>query len=207
MMRVLVAIRTLVERDSCISRLIVWPRCMTLGALNLHVQPGQRIACLRVIELTNADCLPVLKVVALLAGWPKTSAVRVLMASGASRRYPEIGLVKVLDFDHRAFLWTNSRWRMTAIASQSCVLAFEQVSGLLMVERFDVPLDEGEVFAIVFRVAACTLLAGAWRNVVGRMQSRAGIEPLGDFRMAVQALERRLSTELVATGAVGRSIQ
>lgn len=87
------------------------------------------------------------------------------------------------------------------------MLAFEQVSSLSVVKGFDVPLNQGEVFTIVFRVAARALLAGPWWDVVGRMQSSPSLEPGGDFCMAVEALERCLSTELVASGAVGRSVE
>ena len=59
----------------------------------------------------------------------------------------------------------------------------------------------------MFRVAARTFLAGTRRNVIGRMQSLAGIKPRIDLAMAVETLERRLSAELVSTAAVGRSVE
>jgi len=83
------------------------------------------------------------------------------------------------------------------------MLPFEQVSRFLVIERLDVPFDQREIFAIVFRVTARALLAGTGRNVVGCMQSLVGVEAHSDFGVAIQALERSLSTELVATGAVG----
>ena len=87
------------------------------------------------------------------------------------------------------------------------MFALQYVSGLLVVERFDIPLDQGEIFAVVFRVAACALLARAAGNVINRVQSLAGIESRGNFGMAIQTLQRRLPTELVAGGAVRRSIE
>ena len=84
--RILVAIGTLVERNSRITRPIVHTLRMALGARHLSVQTGQRIARLRVIELTDADCFPVFKVVALLTGLPEPSVVRVLVAGSAGGR-------------------------------------------------------------------------------------------------------------------------
>lgn len=181
---------------------------MALRALHLSVQSGQRIARLRVIELADADGLPVFEVVALLAGLPQSSVVGILVAGRASRPQSQISPVQVFDLDGGAFLRTDARRRVTAIAGQARVFAQKRISSRLVVEGFDVPLNQREVLAIMFRVAARALLAGTGRDVVSRMQSLAGTEPRGNFRMAVQALQRRLpAAELVATGAVGRSIE
>lgn len=75
-----------------------------------------------------------------------------------------------------------------------------------MVEGLDVPLDERKIFSIVLRVAACTLLAGARRNVVGGVETFVRRESRRDFGMTVQALQRGLAAELVATRAIGGSI-
>ena len=86
LVRILVAIGTLVEGDACISWLIVRSRRMALGALNLSVESGQRITRLRVIELADANRLPIFELVALLTGLPKTSLVRILVTGGAAGR-------------------------------------------------------------------------------------------------------------------------
>ena len=39
---------------------------------------------------------------------------------------------------------------MTAIACQPRVFALEHISGLLVIESLDVPLNEGEILAVVF---------------------------------------------------------
>jgi hypothetical protein len=67
-----------------------------------------------------------------------------------------------------------------------------------VIERLEIPLNEWEVLAIVFGVAASAFLAGAWGNVVTRMQSLMHLEARGDFIVAVQALECRLSAKFVA---------
>lgn len=63
-MRILVAIRTLIERNASILGFAVGSVRMTLRALYLRVQAGQRISRLRVIELRDSDLLPVDGVVA-----------------------------------------------------------------------------------------------------------------------------------------------
>lgn len=87
------------------------------------------------------------------------------------------------------------------------MLALKYVSGLLVIERLDVPLNEREIFTVMFRVAARALPAGAGRNVISRMQSLMRAHSTRDFIVAVKAFERRLAAELVATGAVRRSIE
>lgn len=207
MMRILMAVRTLVEGNARIARLVVGPRSMALGALNLRVQSGQRIARLRVIELRDADRLPLFDVMTLLAGLSEPSVVRILVTSGAGRGQAQIGAAQVFDLDRRPLRRHNSRRRVATIAGQPCVLALKRVSSFFVIESFCVPLDQRKVFTIVFGMAAGALPAGAGRNVVSRMQSLAGIEPGGDFGVAVQTLERCLSPKLVTTGAVGRSIE
>lgn len=59
----------------------------------------------------------------------------------------------------------------------------------------------------MFRVAARTLPAGTGRNVISRMQTLMRAHSTRDFIVAVEALERRLPAELVATGTVRRSIE
>ena len=96
---------------------------------------------------------------------------------------------------------------MALVAFQSGVLAFEHIAGFFMIERLGIPLDEGEIGAVVFGVAARALLAGAGRDVVAGMQPLVSLEAAGDFRVALQALEGRLAAELVTVHAVGRSVE
>ena len=62
--RIRVAVRALVEGNPDILRFTVGSIRMTLRALHLRVQPGQRIARFRVIKLRDTDLLPVNEVVA-----------------------------------------------------------------------------------------------------------------------------------------------
>jgi hypothetical protein len=123
-MRIFMTIRALIESYSRVPRLIVWSRCMALGALNLRVQTGERISRLRVIKLADADYLPVFEVVALLAGCSETSIMRILMTTGTRGRQSQICPVQIFDANDGTFLWTNTRRRVAAIASDSRVLAF-----------------------------------------------------------------------------------
>ena len=84
--RILVAIGTLVEWNSRISRPIIRTRGMALGALNMRVDSGQGIAGLRVVELDDTNRLPIFEVVALLTGLTKPSLVRVLVTGSAAGR-------------------------------------------------------------------------------------------------------------------------
>ena len=85
--------------------------------------------------------------------------------------------------------------------------AFEYVSGFVVVEGFCVPLNKGKIFAVVFGVAAGALPIGSGGNVITGMKPVVGVETVCDFGVAVQAFEGGLTSELVTTGAVGRSVQ
>ena len=212
MMRVLVTVGALVERNTHILRLAVRPIGVALGALDLGMQASQGIAGLRVVKLrltglADIDRLPVHKIVALQAVRSEAAFVLIFVAANATRRQTKIGSTRILDFDRRAFLGGDVGGVMAFVACQTSVPAFEQVSRFFVIERLYVPFDQREIFAIVFRVTARALLAGTGRNVVGCMQSLAAVEPHSDFGVAIQALERSLSTELVATGAVGWSVE
>ncbi len=207
MMRVLVAIRALSEGYSRIPRLVVRTWRMALGARNLPVQAGKGIARLRVIELAGANGLPIFEVVTLLAGLPQSPVVWILVAGDASGRNTEIRPAQVFDSDAGTFLRTDFGRSVAAVAGKASVLALQQVAGLLVVKCFDVPLDQGEIFAVVFGVAAGALLAGPRRQAISRVQSLAGIQPRGDLGVAVQTFERSLSPKLVATGTVDRSVE
>jgi len=93
------------------------------------------------------------------------------------------------------------------VALESGVLALENVSGFVMIEGFCIPFNEGEIFAVVFRVAAGALLTGPGRDVVGGMKPVMSIQAVGDFSVAFEALESSLAAEFVTTRAVCGSIE
>src|SRR5579864_5305075 len=110
--RILVAIGALVERNAHILWLTVRAGRVALGALHLGMQAGQRIASLRVIELRGADGFPVLEIMALLAGRTKPAFVLIFMAANASGGEAEIRAVQILDLDCPAVLSRNVRGAM-----------------------------------------------------------------------------------------------
>ena len=123
------------------------------------MQSGQRIARLGVIELAHADGLPVFRIVALLASSAQPSLVRILVAGGAGRRKAEKGAAQVLILIVGRSCGGICVGVWQRVQATPCVLAFENVSGQLVIEGFDVPLDEREILAVVFGVAAGALLA------------------------------------------------
>jgi hypothetical protein len=210
--RVLVAIGALVERNTRVLRLAVSSIHVALGALHLSVQSGQRKARLGVIKLgltglADIDRFPVDEIVTLLASLPQAAFVLIFMAGNAAGREAEVGPGRILDLDGRAFLRRDVRRFVALIARQASVLAFEQVSRVFVIEGVDVPLNQREVFPVVLGVAAGAFLAGAGRDIIGGVQAFASRKAGRDFGVTVQTLQRRLPAELVATGAVGGSVQ
>ena len=212
MVRVFVTIGTLIEGNANVLRFAVHSIHVALSALHLGVQAGQRIAGLRVIEigltgLADIDRLPVHEIVALQATWAEAALVLILVAADATRRQTEVSPAWIFDLDGRTFLRGDARGIVALAALQARVLAFEQVSSFLVIERFDIPLDQRKVFTVMLRVATGAFLAGAGRNVVSGVQAFASRKPCGNFGVTVQALQRRLAAKFVTTGAVGGSVQ
>lgn len=56
--------------------------------------------------------------------------------------------------------------RVTAITGQPRVFALEHISRLLVIEGPDIPLNEGEILAVVFRMAFYAFLTGTRFQVV-----------------------------------------
>ena len=158
-MRILMAVRTLMEWNAYVLRLAVCPVRVALGALHLQVQPGQWVACLGVIELAYVDLLPIDEVVARKTILAKASLVLILMAGGAGGGKAEIGSAEIFDFDRTAFLRRNVRGIMALGALQPCMLALENVPGIFVIKGFDIPLNQGEIFTVVFGMASGALLA------------------------------------------------
>ena len=129
------------------------------------------------------------------------------MASGTSGRQAEVGSTGILDANCRAFLGGKAGSIVTFFAGHASVFAFEQVSRFLVIESFDVPLDQREILTVVLRVTAGAFLAGAGRDVKGGVEASASCEPGRDFGVTVQTLQRRLAPELVATGTVRGAVQ
>lgn len=127
-MWIFVAIGALVEGNTNVLRLAVRSVGVALRALHLRVQSRQWIARLGVIELSHtradADCFPVLEVVAGLTSWSQTSFVLVLVAGNATSRESQVRAVRVFDLDGRAFLRRDASRVVTLVTGKPGMLAF-----------------------------------------------------------------------------------
>ncbi|MGA7171857.1 MAG: hypothetical protein WBX08_22070, partial [Candidatus Sulfotelmatobacter sp.] len=157
-MRIGMAIVAAAKRDSGVARQFVLAGSVTLLARNFDVQSGERITRERMIELANIDLFPLRKVVTLQAVGAKPTLMLVLMTVDALGGNTQKCFAQILDFDGRAFFLRYVLWRVAATAAQPCMLTLEFVAGLLMVEGFNVPFCQNEIFAVVLRMAACAFL-------------------------------------------------
>src|SRR5450432_701631 len=98
------AIRAAAKRGSDIARLFVGPRSVALLARDLSMQVRERIVRERMIELADADRLPVAGVVTLQAIRPEPTVVLVLMTGSAGWRDSKKCPSRILDLDVRAFV-------------------------------------------------------------------------------------------------------
>ena len=168
--RILVAIGALAEWNANVLRLAVGTVGVTLGTLHLRMQSGERITGLRMVELAHVDGFPVDEVVAGLAVRAQTTLVEILVTGRAGSGQTKVGAIQILFLDGRAFLRRDAGGSVTFVAFQAGVLALKQISGFFVVESLGVPLDKREVFSIVIGMATGALLAGARRNVIGRVK-------------------------------------
>lgn len=206
-MRIRVAIRTFAESDPGITRLAVGSRSVTFLAGDLGMRTGQWIARLRVVELADADGFPIVVSVALQTILAQPSFVLVLMTSHATCGNAEERLVRIVDFDRRAIGLRDVLGTMAAVAGEACVFALEGVSGLLVVEGSDVPLDERKVLSVMLRVATNAFLARARTQVVRSVQALPCGNSTSNFGVTSHALKRGLTTQLVTGGAIAGSAQ
>ena len=142
-------------------------------------------------------------VVALETIRAQPSLVEILVTSHAGLRNAQKAAAQVLDLDRRALRGGDVVGGVAASAGYSRMLAFENITGELVIERFGIPLDERKILPVVFGVAARTLIARALRNVVSSVESFARGQPGGNLSVAVETLQRGLGTQLVTCSAVG----
>ena len=81
------------------------------------------------------------------------------------------------------------------------------VPGLAVIEGFDIPFREDEIFAVVFGVAIHAFLSWNRLDVVCSVQSLSQNDAGCDFVVTTQALEYRFAgRDFVATDAIGHSV-
>src|SRR5450755_2037734 len=187
--------------------LLVCPQSVAALAGDLCVQARKRITCRRMIELTDADRLPVNGVVTLQAIGPKPAVVLVLMTGGTTRGNSKECPGQILDVDFRAFTLGYTFRRVTPVAFQPCVFPFESPAGLLVIESLEVPFCQREVFAVVLGVTGDAFRARSRLEVVSGVQPLSRPDAPCNFGVAIQAFEGGLSgREFVAGGAVRHAI-
>lgn len=177
-------------------------------ACHLAVQAGQRVACLRVIELIGG--FPIYEIVAALAVVPQLALVGVLVASNAFLGQSKERPGRILHFDQRALRGNHIGRNMALLASQAGMFAFQAIARKAVVKLClrRLPMNEMEIFAIVFQMAAHAFLAVRISHLNLGVITMLGLKPLGNLFMAIQALEgRRAGAELMATSAFRRAAQ
>ena len=155
------------------------------------------------------DILPVFEIVALLAILPQAAVMLILVTSYAGLRNAEKRLGRVANLDAELLGGGDVLRDVAPVAGQAGMLSGQGVSSLAMIEsgRRRCPLDQREVFPVVLGVAARAFLTGARLEAVRRVQSAMRRQPRSDFGVALQALQRHLTTELVAGRAMRCSFE
>lgn len=207
-MRIRVTIAAFAEGNSCISRFPVMAWRMAILACDLRVQSGQRVARFRMVQLADAEGLPVGVVMALQTIRAQPSFVLILVATGAALRETEERPVEILDLDGRTLAGRYALRVVTAAARRPHMLAFKGIPRLLVVECLDIKSHKNKVFSIVVGVAGDTFLAGTGLDAERCVQALAGRDARANFAVADGATKRWFSgREFVAGGAIGCSIQ
>ncbi|PYX67268.1 MAG: hypothetical protein DMG78_28015 [Acidobacteria bacterium] len=123
--RILVAIGALAEWNANVLRLAIGTVGVTLAALHLRMQSGERITGFGVVELAHVDGFPVDEVVAGLARRAQTALVEIFVTGRAGGGQTKIGAVQILFLDGRAFLRRDAGGSVTFVAFHPCVLTLK----------------------------------------------------------------------------------
>ena len=145
----------------------------------------------------------------LLARVAQAAFVLVLMTGCALLRQPEIGAIQVLDLDGRFVRRGNMRRIVALLAAQSGMFAVQGPAGGPMIElrQWRLPADQRKVDAVMFRMTLRASLAGGIMGDKPRMEPATAGNPGSNFRVAIQAPQRRLRANLVTGRAVGRAVE
>ena len=202
------AIDTVAKRYTCVAGLAVPAWGMALRTAHLSVHSRERVTGLGVIQPNDAERLPVVVIVALLAFGAEPSAVGILMTTRARGRKAQERLVQILELDGRAPGRRDALRVMTPAARQACVLAFQCVPSQLVVKSSRLKLQGDEVFPVVVGVARDAFLARPRFDVESGMQAFPGRDTGADFGVAFDTTKGWLpGGELMAGGTVGSSVQ
>lgn len=110
------------------------------------------------IELINVDRLPIREVVALRTVRAQAALVLIRMAVRARLGDAQESAIQI-RLDPHTLKRRDFQRGVALVAAQARVPPFERITGLLVIEDLDVPLDQREVLAVMFRMAADAFLA------------------------------------------------
>jgi len=113
------------------------------------------------VKLTFLAHLPSFDIVALRTIISELALVRVGVTGSTSRRLAEERFRWVFVLDEGLQVGQHVRGRVTLLTRNAGVLAFEFVAGQAVIKLFfrRLPVNQAEIFTIVFEVAADTILA------------------------------------------------
>ena len=174
-------------------------RLVALLAGDLDVKTGEGIAGLGVIELVGR--FPVRVIVTLQAIVSELAFVHIFVARDAILRQPEERLGKILHLDKRTVIANHESRCVALFARNASMLSFQLVAGQAMIKLFlrRLPVDQPKVLAVMIQMAANAILAIGVGHLKLIVIAVLGGKPLGDFLVAVEALEGGYaSPELVA---------
>jgi len=160
-----------------------------------------------VIKLSRG-VFPIHEIVTLQAILPQSPFVEIFVARSAGLRDSQERLTQILRLDVGSLGRRNLFRKMALVASQTGMLAFQQVSSFLVVEFVRIPLDQRKIGTIVIGVAAHAFLAGTGRNVIGAVQPLLRGHSRADIAMTADAFELRLpASNFVAIRAVQGTVK
>lgn len=115
----------------------------------------------------------------------------IFVAGEAIAREAEESTVQIRALNGGALGFGNVARIVALLARKLCVLTLKDVSGLAVVESLlgRLPVDQAEGLAVVFGMAANTVLVGAGRADHGGMEAAPQGKPPGDVSMTFKTAE------------------
>jgi hypothetical protein len=163
-------------------------RFVALLAGHHLVFPGKRIDRTPVIEAGSGP--PGILLVAAFAIRSLLAPVHVLVAGSALPAKAEERVVQVFYLDLRARAGQNQFRHVTLLAGKGPMFPFESHSGFgRVIETFALQPDEGELFAVMVRMAPRAVGLARGTLVFVRMKARMSVQPALDFHVTFEALK------------------
>lgn len=135
------------------------------------------------------------------------SFVRIAVAGSATWRLAKEGFARVLHLDEFAIGGKHVRGRVALFAKEIGVFAFQFVAREMVIEflqrRF--PANQVKGFAVVFQVAAHAFFSIGIAHLHFKVIAVLGGKILGNFFVAIDALERRRARPEGMAGSALRS--